>query len=50
MNLESMMGNGNPMDQRKKIGLEKIINSCYNNTAGIIVLKNGKTLYENYFN
>lgn len=38
------------MDQRKKIWLEKIINSSYNNTAGIIVLKNGKTLYENYFN
>jgi len=38
------------MDQRKKIYLEKIINSSYNNTAGIIVLKNGITLYENYFN
>lgn len=38
------------MNQRKKICLEKIINSSYNNTAGIIVLKNGKTLYENYFN
>jgi CubicO group peptidase (beta-lactamase class C family) len=38
------------MNQRKKIGLEKIINSSYNNTAGIIVLKNGKTLYENYYN
>jgi len=38
------------MNQRKKIWLEKIINNSYNNTAGIIVLKNGKTLYENYFN
>ena len=38
------------MIQRKKMWLEKIINSSYNNTAGIIVLKNGKTLYENYFN
>lgn len=38
------------MIQRKKIWLEKIINSSYNNTAGIIVLKNGKTLYESYFN
>ncbi|MFA9376538.1 MAG: serine hydrolase domain-containing protein [Lachnotalea sp.] len=37
------------MNQRKKVYLEKIINSSYNNTAGIIVLKNGKTLYENYF-
>lgn len=36
--------------QRKKIGLEKIINSSYNNTVGIIVLKNGNTLYEKYFN
>lgn len=38
------------MNQRKKIWLEKTINSSYNNIAGIIVLKNGKTLYENYFN
>ncbi len=38
------------MDQRKKVLLEKLINSSYNNTAGLIVLKNGKTLYENYFN
>ncbi len=38
------------MNQRKNIWLEKIINSSYNNTAGIIVLKNGKTLYENYYN
>lgn len=38
------------MDQRKKIWFEKIINSSYNNIAGIVVLKNGRTLYENYFN
>lgn len=38
------------MNQAKKIGLEEIINSSYKNTAGIIVLKNGKTLYENYYN
>lgn len=38
------------MNQRKKIWLEKLINSSYNNTTGIIVLKNGETLYENYFN
>ncbi len=38
------------MNQRKKIWLEKIINSSYNNITGIIVLKNDKTLYENYFN
>ncbi|WP_346897061.1 serine hydrolase domain-containing protein [Clostridium sp. UBA7503] len=38
------------MNQRKKIWLEKIINSSYNNITGIIVLKNGETLYENYYN
>ncbi|NMM61738.1 serine hydrolase [Clostridium sp. P21] len=38
------------MNQTKKMWLEKTINSSYNNTAGIIVLKDGKTLYENYFN
>jgi len=31
-------------------GLEKEINSKHNNIAGIVVLVNGKTLYENYFN
>lgn len=38
------------MNQRKKMGLEKIINTSYNNISGIIVLKNGEILYENYFN
>ncbi len=38
------------MDQRKKMWLEMMINSSYNNTAGIIVLKNGSTRYEKYFN
>ncbi len=38
------------MNQEKKIWLEKTINSSYNNIAGIIVLKNGKTLYESYYN
>lgn len=33
-----------------KTKLEKIINSSYGNIGGIIVLKDGKTLYENYFN
>lgn len=37
------------MNQRKKIGLEKLIHSSYNNTAGILVLKNGITVYEDYF-
>ncbi len=40
----------NHINQRKKILLEKIINSSYNNITGIIVLKNGETLYENYYN
>ncbi|WMJ89134.1 serine hydrolase domain-containing protein [Anaerocolumna sp. MB42-C2] len=38
------------MDQRKKILLEKIINGSYSNTAGLVVLKDGKIRYENYFN
>jgi CubicO group peptidase (beta-lactamase class C family) len=38
------------MNESENIRLEKLINSSYNNTAGIIVLKNGKTLYENYYN
>ena len=40
----------NHINQRKKILLEKIINNSYNNITGIIVLKNGETLYENYYN
>lgn len=38
------------MNQRKKIEFERIINNNYKNIAGIIVQKNGKLLYENYFN
>lgn len=33
-----------------KTKMERIINSSYKNMGGIIVLKNGKTQYENYFN
>lgn len=44
MNLEAQS------NRRKTIGLEKIINSSYHNTAGIVVLKNGRTVYEKYFN
>ncbi|OBR96138.1 MULTISPECIES: serine hydrolase [Clostridium] len=33
-----------------KTKMEKIINSSYNNIGGMIVLKNSKILYENYFN
>lgn len=38
------------MDREKISGLEKIISSDYGNTAGIVVLKNGETKYERYFN
>lgn len=34
----------------KVTALDKIINNDYSNIAGIVVLKDGKTLYENYFN
>jgi len=33
-----------------KTKMEKIINSSYSNIGGIVVLKDGKTIYENYFN
>ncbi len=33
-----------------KIGLEKIINGSYKNTAGLIILKNGEVVFEDYFN
>ena len=38
------------MDYEKIKELEKTIGSDYNNTVGIVVQKNGETLYENYFN
>lgn len=38
------------MNQEKVTELEKTINKDYRNVAGIIVIINGKTLYENYFN
>lgn len=38
------------MDKENIEKLERIINSDYNNIAGIVMLKDGKTLYENYFN
>nr|WP_294490034.1 serine hydrolase [uncultured Anaerosporobacter sp.] len=34
----------------KVSALDKIINNDYSNIAGMVVLKDGKTLYENYFN
>lgn len=38
------------MNQEKVKELEKKINKEYSNIAGMVVLKDGKTLYENYFN
>lgn len=38
------------MNQQQIAKLEKAINSEYNNIAGIVVLNDRKTLYENYFN
>jgi hypothetical protein len=38
------------MNQEKIEELEKIIKNDYSNIAGIVVQKNGKRLYENYFN
>jgi len=38
------------MNHGKNKELEKLINNNHNNIAGIVILKNGATLYENYFN
>ena len=38
------------MNKEKITELEKKIHDDYSNIAGIFVLKNGKILYENYFN
>ncbi len=38
------------MNKEKITELEKKINNEYSNIAGIVILKDGKTLYENYFN
>ena len=38
------------MNQEQILELEKNINSDYNNIAGIVVLKDGETVYESYFN
>ena len=40
----------NCMQQGRIEELEKKISSDYGNTVGIVVLKNGDTVYENYFN
>ena len=41
---------GDQMKQEKRMCLEAIINKEYANTAGILVLKEGKKVYEAYFN
>ncbi|GMQ62137.1 serine hydrolase domain-containing protein [Vallitalea maricola] len=38
------------MNQEKITELENKINNDYSNITGMVVLKNGKTVYENYFN
>lgn len=38
------------MNNERIMELEKKINSDYSNIAGMVVLKDGKTLYEKYFN
>ncbi len=38
------------MNQEKIETFEKAVMRDYGNIAGIIVLNNGRTLYENYFN
>jgi len=38
------------MNQEKVIELEKKINNDYSNIAGIVILKDGKIIYENCFN
>lgn len=38
------------MNEEKKIELERKINTDYTNIAGVVVLKEGRTVYENYFN
>lgn len=37
------------MKQEKIVEMEAVITADYNNIAGMVVLKNGKTVYENYF-
>lgn len=38
------------MDRERISEFEKMIRSDYGNTAGVVMLKNGKTVYEQYFN
>ena len=45
-----MTKENNNMNQKTIAALEEIIHSRYSNTAGMIVLKNGETQYEGYFN
>jgi len=38
------------MNESKKISLEKLLQTSYSNTAGLVILKNGETVYETYLN
>ncbi|MBP1047612.1 serine hydrolase [Enterococcus sp. BWM-S5] len=38
------------MEQGKQTELEQVIKSEYGNTAGLVIMKDGETLYESYFN
>ncbi len=38
------------MNQEKIKEFEKIVNSDYNSITGLVILKNGESVYENYFN
>lgn len=38
------------MKQEKIAGMENIIGTDYNNMAGIVIMKDGKAVYEKYFN
>ncbi len=40
----------NDMNQEKIEAFEKVVMRDYGNIAGIVVLKDNETLYENYFN
>ena len=37
------------MNQKQIASLEKQIASDYDNLAGMVILQNGKTVYEHYF-
>ena len=50
ISLEHLLRRKKCMIQEKTETFEKVVMRDYGNIAGIVVLKNGETLYENYFN